>query len=70
MSGSGRFVNVMTDPTSIRAPGGAARPFEAWLQTGLQHLYDTTLQEPVPDELLRLLPQGPVADHVAASRRS
>jgi hypothetical protein len=32
--------------------------FEAWLQSGLQRLYDRALYEPLPDELLRLIPQG------------
>lgn len=30
--------------------------FDTWLQTGLQRLYDETLDEPVPDDLLTLLP--------------
>lgn len=31
--------------------------FELWLQDALQRLYDRTLAEPVPDELLRLIAQ-------------
>ena len=31
--------------------------FETWLQTDLQRLYDEALYEPVPDDLLRLVPQ-------------
>ena len=30
--------------------------FDAWLQSRLQRLYDETLDEPVPDDLLKLLP--------------
>ena len=37
------------------APGHAKGLFEMWLQTGLQRLYDRTLDEPVPDELLSLV---------------
>ena len=52
----------MADMTPIRASGCAALLFETWLQTELQHLYDRALDEPVPDELLRLIPQGSAAD--------
>lgn len=31
--------------------------FETWLQTNLQRLYDRSLAEPVPEELLRLVAQ-------------
>jgi len=31
--------------------------FDAWLQSRLQRLYDNTLDEPVPDDLLQLLPE-------------
>lgn len=36
-----------------RDPGDAA--FDRWLQRELARLYDQTLSEPVPDELLKLL---------------
>ena len=48
----------MTDSTHTRASGSAALLFETWLQNGLQRLYDSTLHEPVPDDLLRLIPQA------------
>lgn len=30
--------------------------FDTWLQARLQRLYDETLDEPVPDDLLKLIP--------------
>lgn len=36
-----------------REPGNAA--FDRWLQRELARLYDQTLSEPVPEELLKLL---------------
>jgi hypothetical protein len=38
---------------TFRDPEQAA--FDQWLQRELSRLYDATLSEPVPDELLRLL---------------
>jgi hypothetical protein len=29
--------------------------FDVWLRRGLHQLYDTVAQEPIPDELLRLI---------------
>ena len=37
--------------------GSIGALFDAWLQTRLQRLYDKTLDEPVPDNLLQLLPE-------------
>lgn len=48
----------MTEPNRTRAYGQAAILFETWLQLGLQRLYDRTLLEPVPDELLQLALQS------------
>ena len=39
--------------TSPREPGDAA--FDSWLHRELSRLYDETLSEPVPEELLKLL---------------
>ncbi len=39
------------------APISTPLIFETWLQTDLQRLYDETLYEPVPEDLLRLIPQ-------------
>jgi len=44
------------DPRNSDIP--IAPSFETWLQIGLQRLYDRTLSEPVPEELLRLVPQN------------
>lgn len=46
----------MPDCASYRADDRLAPSFETWLQVGLQRLYDRTLSEPVPEELLRLVP--------------
>lgn len=38
--------------------GGDAAPeaaFEVWLRRGLHDMFDDVMQEPVPDELLRLI---------------
>lgn len=40
--------------------GGIAPPaplFDVWLQTTLQQRYDDALTEPVPDDLLNMVPQ-------------
>ena len=52
---------VMSDPIRTGAFQSNSMLFEAWLQTDLQRLYDKLLDEPVPEELLKLvpLPQGP-----------
>ncbi len=39
------------------SPGDAA--FDQWLRGELARLYDTTLAEPVPEALLRLVQPGP-----------
>jgi hypothetical protein len=54
----GRFVSVMSSYSPSQASGCAIPLFEAWLQSGLQRLYDRALYEPLPDELLRLIPQS------------
>jgi hypothetical protein len=36
--------------------------FETWLQTSLQRLYDPALCEPLPDDLVNLLPPEPETD--------
>ncbi len=43
-----------------REPGDAA--FDRWLHRELSRLYDQTLAEPVPDELLRLLKDSEAKD--------
>lgn len=32
--------------------------FDTWLQTSLQRLYDATLDEAVPEDLLQILPEA------------
>jgi hypothetical protein len=39
------------------APAGVDQAFELWLNRGLHQLYDAVAQEPVPEELLRLIEQ-------------
>ncbi len=46
----------MSNCLQPRAAACATSLFEVWLQTDLQRLYDKALFEPVPDDLLRLLP--------------
>ncbi len=40
-----------------RPRGGVDQAFELWLNRGLHQLYDAVAQEPVPDELLKLIEQ-------------
>ena len=57
---------MMTSSNSSdkRTPGTDAWLFDMWLQTRLQGLYDETLDEAVPDDLLQLLPEpGQRCDH-------
>ena len=41
--------------------GGVDQAFELWLNRGLHQLYDAVAQEPVPDELLKLIEQDKAA---------
>jgi hypothetical protein len=36
-------------------PRKADKAFDEWLQRGLHDLFDQVAQEPIPDELLRLI---------------
>ena len=54
-----------------RKPSAPARPrpeapdraaFDAWLRTELTRLYDATLQEPIPEGLLRILRDKPLPE--------
>ncbi len=44
-------------PVPVRAPDERAvdGAFDLWLQRGLHQLYDDVANEPIPDELLRLI---------------
>ena len=57
--GAERSVFVITQAPFTRAPLKHMPLFEAWLQSDLQRLYDETLHEPVPDDLLVLLARAP-----------
>ena len=50
-----RCFSVMTQAPTDRAASRTMILVEAWLQNDLQRLYDRTLDEPVPEELLQLL---------------
>jgi hypothetical protein len=45
------------------APAGEAvdGAFDLWLRRGLHQLYDTVAQEPIPEELLRLIEEDRAA---------
>jgi hypothetical protein len=58
--GAGATTN---SPQPGRDPGDAA--FDRWLHRELSRLYDQTLAEPVPDELLKLLNGAPDKDRPA-----
>ena len=38
-------------------PEQADTPFDVWLNRGLHQLFDTIANEPVPDELLKIIEQ-------------
>jgi hypothetical protein len=40
---------------NAEAESGVDRAFDLWLQRGLHQLYDQVAQEPLPEELLRLI---------------
>ncbi len=42
-------------PPAKKKPRRAAAAFDVWLQRGLHDIYDKVAQEPVPEELLRLI---------------
>ncbi|MFC0500669.1 NepR family anti-sigma factor [Asaia krungthepensis] len=37
------------------SPGEAENPFDIWLKRGLHQLFDDVANEPIPEELLRLI---------------
>lgn len=52
--------HIMTDqkpkePSRVRAKRPADKAFDTWLNRGLHELFDNVSQEPVPDELLRII---------------
>jgi len=60
----GAAATVMPKPKPKELKGAAApgreatkgdAAFELWLQRGLHQIYDTIAEEPVPEELLRLI---------------
>lgn len=44
-------------PRGARPDKGNDEAFDVWLQQGLHKLYDSVANEPVPDELLKLIEQ-------------
>ncbi len=46
-------------PVPVRSPNDrkAEAAFDLWLQRGLHTLYDEIAQEPIPEELLKLIEQ-------------
>ncbi len=42
-------------PERPRKPRQTEAAFDIWLQKGLHQLYDDVANEPVPDELLRMI---------------
>ena len=63
-SSSARFKSTIcsppaSTPTKPEVPPRDARAFDAWLHGELARLYDSTLREPVPEELLRILREDP-----------
>jgi len=65
---SSLLARTMSNAKSGRVGGGSPGPserqekrpaeaFDIWLQQGLHKLYDSVANEPIPDELLRLIEQ-------------
>ncbi len=44
-----------TSPKPGKKPDPEATAFDVWLQRGLHELFDDVAQEPIPEELLRLI---------------
>ena len=44
-----------TEPNSRRSRAGAEDAFDLWLQRQLSQMFDAVADEPLPDDLLRLL---------------
>ncbi len=42
-------------PPGGQAQGKPSRAFDVWLDRGLHEMYDSIAQEPIPDDLLRLI---------------
>ncbi len=62
MCSEGAATIAMPKPKDLKgaaAPGHKASKgdaaFELWLQRGLHQIYDTVANEPIPEELLRLI---------------
>lgn len=57
---SERFHHVMNSSSNCTyLPDREPSLFEDWLQSDLQRLYERTLREPVPDELLQMILREP-----------
>ncbi|GBQ91551.1 hypothetical protein AA0535_2331 [Asaia krungthepensis NRIC 0535] len=46
---------VPEKPRQTMSPGEAENPFDIWLKRGLHQLFDDVANEPIPEELLRLI---------------
>ena len=42
-------------PGNPKKPGKSDAAFNMWLQRGLHQMYDDVAQEPIPEELLKLI---------------
>lgn len=42
-------------PDARRSPGKPETAFDQWLNRGLHQMFDDVMNEPVPEELLRIL---------------
>lgn len=63
-----RVAHPRTSTTAPASPGDAA--FDRWLRRELGRLYDAALEEPVPDELMRLLDRGGQTDKTAQTDKA
>ena len=43
------------EPSRIKAKRPADKAFDVWLNRGLHQLFDNASQEPIPEELLRII---------------
>lgn len=60
-AGAQRIVGAAAGPGNKEAPeataAGDADPFDRWLEDKLRNAYSSVLEEPIPEDLLKLLHQ-------------
>jgi hypothetical protein len=53
----GRNLSDDGEASPRTSSGAGETPFDLWLQRGLHQMFDNVAQEPIPEDLLRLIDQ-------------